>query len=138
MVSSRLPIDGPLFPLDAQLDALALRGFLGRCCVARVNLMFSRAKPTPVIVSGTQVQNTSNAYGEDRIILVTRIVFHRSRFGPRHRFARVARMPRVALGAPFDSDTSREEKVKAPLLHTRFPPNAHPSTSGNSNKHEPH
>ena len=65
MASPRLPIDGPFFPLDVQLDALAQRGFPGACCSALAKLMFSRAKPTPVIVSGTQVQNTSNAYGED-------------------------------------------------------------------------
>ena len=55
MASPRLPIDGPLFPLDAQLDALAHRGFLGPCCAARAKLMFSRAKLSPVIVSGTHV-----------------------------------------------------------------------------------
>ena len=55
MASPRLPIDGPLFPLDVQLDALAQRGFPGACCTALAKLMFSRAKRSPVIVSGTHV-----------------------------------------------------------------------------------
>lgn len=55
MASPRLPIDGPLFPLDVQLDALAQGGFPGACCTALAKLMFSRAKRSPVIVSGTHV-----------------------------------------------------------------------------------